>query len=541
MRNFFTLILVSLLITANTIAQTWIPVGDKGFTEGKAQYSEIAIDHMGTPYVVFQDQANNLKATVMKYNGTAWEIVGAPGFSYGEISYADIAIDASGTPYVVFSDDGYSNKSFVWKFNGTDWEIVGGEAAWKASSTQYNSLVLDNDGIPYIALRAAYNGGNITIIKLNDDGSWKLLGNFGACQDISLALDNSGIPYIVYQDVDWNKATVKKYNGYTWDSVGEEAFTSSMASNLSITFDSENVPFISFSLYGSSPALMSYNGSGWSYVGGNIITTEETGYATSFVFDSSDVPFVTYVVKSNDKIATVATFNGDSWEKVGDPQISDGESGYTRIAIDNDDIKYISFVDVANGEKLTVMKLVILPPEITTQPSNKFDVYSGVNVEFSVEATNPDSWQWQVSTDEGITFTDISDDAIYSDCNTSILSFTSNTDLTNYQFRCVLSNEGGTVTSDAATLTVKSPTGINSIEKEGVSIYPVPAKDILYIKSHEDLIVNAQIYDVHGKLLINKIDETNNIKLNLTNLHVGAYIVKIKTEKNTLTRKIIIE
>jgi len=541
MRKNFTLIFILLFLTVNTIAQTWIPVGNKGFTEGKVQYSEIAIDHLGTPYVVFQDHANALKATVMKYNGTAWEIVGTPGFSYGEIRHSDIVIDALGTPYVVFTDDGYSDQTFVYRFNGTDWEVVGGEAAWKASSTQYNSLAVDNEGTPYVALRAAYSGGNITVIKLDDNGSWKLIKNASACQDISLALDNSGIPYIVYQDSDWNKATVEKYNGYTWDLVGDKAFTSSLASNLSIAFNSENVPFISFSLYGSSPALMSYYESEWSYVGGNIITTEETGYSTSLAFDGGDIPFVTYVVKSNDKEATVTTFNGESWEKVGDPNVSEGEVSYTDIAIDADDTKYISYVDVANGEKLTVMKLVILPPEITTQPSNKFDVYSGVNVKFSVEATNPDNWQWQVSTDEGSTFANISDADIYSDFNTSELSFTANTELSNNQYRCVLSNEGGNVTSDAATLTVKSPTGIDSIEKDGISIFPVPAKDILYIKSNDELIVNAKIYDIHGKLLINETEESNYFKLNLNNLHSGAYIVKIKTEKNTITRKIIIE
>jgi len=541
MRNFFTLIIISLLLSVNAIAQTWIPVGAKGFTEGKAKYSKMAIDHMGTPYIVFQDQANDLKATVMKYNGTAWETVGTPGFSYGEISYADIAIDASGTAYVVFSDDGMHEHSYVWKFNGTDWEIVGGEAAWGYSTTQHNSLAIDNEGTPYIALRAAYAGGNIVIIKLNEYGTWNLLGNFGACQEISISLDNSGVPYIVYQDNDWNKATVMKLNDRTWELVGDKAFTTGGVGSLSLAFNSENTPFLSFALYANSPALMSYNGSEWNYVGGNIINASEQGYYNSMVFDSKDEPYITFCSTTNEKVATVTTFNGDSWEKIGDPKVSDGEVSYTDIAIDSDDTKYILYVDVANGEKLTVMKLVILPPEITTQPSNKFDIYSGVNVKFSVEATNPDTWQWQVSTNEGSTFTDISDTETYSNFNTSELSFTAITALNNYQYRCVLSNEGGTVTSDAATITVKSPTGINSIEKEGISIFPVPAKDVLYIKSNEDLIVNAQIYDVHGKLLINETEESNNIKLNLTNLHGGTYIVKIKTEKNILTRKIIIK
>lgn len=100
-------------------------------------------------------------------------------------------------------------------------------------------------------------------------------------------------------------------------------------------------------------------------------------------------------------------------------------------------------------------------PGITTQPSNA-SVTAGSTAKFTVAATGDGTltYQWQVSTDEGNTWSDVSGGK---DGNTN--SYTTDTAtmaMNGYKYRCVVNNsvnaEGTAVTSSAATLTVAPKT-----------------------------------------------------------------------------------
>ena len=65
----------------------WENVGSAGFSAGSVEYTSVAIDGSGTPYVVYQDGNNRRKATVKKYNGSSWVNVGSAGFSAGTALY----------------------------------------------------------------------------------------------------------------------------------------------------------------------------------------------------------------------------------------------------------------------------------------------------------------------------------------------------------------------------------------------------------------------------------------------------------------------
>ena len=45
----------------------WINIGNAGFSQGAVEYTSLALDSSNTPYVSYQDDANNSKVTVMKY------------------------------------------------------------------------------------------------------------------------------------------------------------------------------------------------------------------------------------------------------------------------------------------------------------------------------------------------------------------------------------------------------------------------------------------------------------------------------------------
>lgn len=92
---------------------------------------------------------------------------------------------------------------------------------------------------------------------------------------------------------------------------------------------------------------------------------------------------------------------------------------------------------------------VISAPTIGTQPASQ-TVTEGGTASFTVEATGEKlSYQWQQSTDSGQSWTDIggATDATY---NTEATT----TSMNGYQYRCVVSNSAGSITSDAVSLTV---------------------------------------------------------------------------------------
>ncbi len=102
----------------------------------------------------------------------------------------------------------------------------------------------------------------------------------------------------------------------------------------------------------------------------------------------------------------------------------------------------------SNAATLTVGTAV----SITTQPAST-SACEGTNASFNVTATGAVSYQWQVSTDGGTTFTNISG------ATGATLTLTSvTTAMNNNQYRVVITGNCNTVTSNAATLTVNAST-----------------------------------------------------------------------------------
>src|SRR5207248_2620483 len=88
-------------------------------------------------------------------------------------------------------------------------------------------------------------------------------------------------------------------------------------------------------------------------------------------------------------------------------------------------------------------------PTITTQPTNQ-TVTAGQTATFTAAATGSPTptVQWQVSTDGGVTFSNISG------ATSTTLSFTTTLSQSGNKYRAVFTNSAGSATTTAATLTV---------------------------------------------------------------------------------------
>ena len=86
-------------------------------------------------------------------------------------------------------------------------------------------------------------------------------------------------------------------------------------------------------------------------------------------------------------------------------------------------------------------------PTITTQPVNQFPA-GGATTTFTMAATVSSgtlSYQWQVSTDNAVTFTNLANTAPYSNATTAVLTVTGVTGAMNgYRYRGVATQASGT-------------------------------------------------------------------------------------------------
>ncbi|MBL7732602.1 MAG: hypothetical protein JNM88_15605 [Chitinophagaceae bacterium] len=101
-------------------------------------------------------------------------------------------------------------------------------------------------------------------------------------------------------------------------------------------------------------------------------------------------------------------------------------------------------------------------PSITAQPSNQ-TICEGGNTIFSITSAAATGFQWQLSTDGGATYGNITNGGVYSGATTATLTITGAVlAMNNNRYRCVASTQCGNTTSNAAILTVNAATAITA-------------------------------------------------------------------------------
>ena len=122
---------------------------------------------------------------------------------------------------------------------------------------------------------------------------------------------------------------------------------------------------------------------------------------------------------------------------------------YTTLDLNN--VKLYVLHATIHGNIIGTINVVGVAPTVTTQPSST-TVLSGTTASFAAAATGTltPTVQWQISTNSGSTWSDISG------ATSTTYSFTAATGNSGSQYRAVFTNQSGTVTTNAATLTVTS-------------------------------------------------------------------------------------
>lgn len=310
----------------------WVVVGGAGFSAALSNYTSLAIAPNGTPYIGYFDNGSSGKATVKKYNGTAWVDVGSAGFSASTAKYTNLALAPDGTPYIAYSDGSISNKATVQKFNGTAWVVVG--VAGFSSVILDINFAISPDGTPYVGYNdAGVNVKKFDGIAWVDVGTPKY-GGYGGIgfvtprtpAYIDIAFSSDGTPYIGYEDVGTtaasDKAVVIKLEGNKWVVLGKPGITGAHegSNNATLTISKNGTPFIGYIDFenGGKATVKKFNGVSWQNVG--IAGFSDTLVDNTFIATSPGD--TTYIIYNDETLfggagVTVKKFNGTIWETVG--------------------------------------------------------------------------------------------------------------------------------------------------------------------------------------------------------------------------------
>ncbi len=88
----------------------------------------------------------------------------------------------------------------------------------------------------------------------------------------------------------------------------------------------------------------------------------------------------------------------------------------------------------------------------------------------------------------------------------------------------------------------QEPKNGSSVTIENLNFYPNPVTNgKIYITSKNSASKEISIYDVLGKLVLQTTLNVNNKEVNVGALNSGVYIIKIKENDATATRKLIIK
>ena len=370
----FKLVFTVVAITAGSAvhAQSWQNVGMPGFTAGEADYESIAFGKNDTPYVAYQDQANNNGPTVMKFNGTSWVVVGTPGFTGNLANYTSLVMDSSGTPYVIFQDGNDTQKATVMKYNGSTWEALGSPGL-SIGIAGFTSLAIGSSDTLYamFADQADSCIPKLSVMKYNGS-SWVNIGppRFSPILTNGAAIAVHGnTPYITYPD----SSIVQLFNGSNWVPIGAPSPLIVGMQSTSLAVDNSGTPFVAYSdnANGYKATVIKYNGTAWVTVGSPDFTAGEADNVT-IAIDHSGVPFVVYSdAGTPDYYATVKKFDGTNWVTVGAAGLSGTLAQFPDIAINSAGIPYVFYQGFSGGQKGTAQKFATATGVTFPQPTPK--------------------------------------------------------------------------------------------------------------------------------------------------------------------------
>ncbi|MES2704231.1 MAG: Ig-like domain-containing protein [Bacteroidota bacterium] len=335
----------------------WLGVGAPGFSIGALTSLDMEINLAGDVYVAYTDAGDNNKAYVKRHNGATWETIGGGAISNAHCYIVGLSLDASGTPYVAYEEG--DTAVFVRKFNGTGWTTIGtaGVNGYPDMNAYTSHFTVGDDGTPYLVLQNdSWVGMYVT--KFNGVYWESITSNISAtlpAGSIEIKINKGGTPYIAYTDNSTGTLLVIKYDGSSWLPVG--GTIAGYISWPSLAFDASGNPYLGFQDYGNADkaSVRHFNGSSWEDVGIPGFTDNAVS-SPNLVVGSDGTPYLAYTdwVTS---LSTVAKYNGSTWEMIAGYPPSVSYSVGAQVAINGAGKPYLFYADLGLSANAVVVEL----------------------------------------------------------------------------------------------------------------------------------------------------------------------------------------
>lgn len=90
------------------------------------------------------------------------------------------------------------------------------------------------------------------------------------------------------------------------------------------------------------------------------------------------------------------------------------------------------------------------------------------------------------------------------------------------------------------TVNIVLGTGVKNNPLQAIKVYPVPANDRLFIQSPVQGAMQITLFDQTGRICRDQYATSNSTEMNVSDLASGIYFLRFETEKNTITKKVIL-
>ncbi len=198
--------------------------------------------------------------------------------------------------------------------------------------------------------------GQCSWASVGPTDSTTFYGNYGATDVISsLAISKSHNVCLAFSNANnGGKAAVLRYNGSNWSFLGGNGFSPGSINTPSLAFSANDTAYLAYSdgAYANRASVMKFNGTSWTSVGTPGFSGKSAKY-TSLVLNSKGQLFLAYQDSIN---ATVVTYNGSTWIPLGAPDFSPGKASFINLKISKADTLFIAYVDNSDTNRITVMK-----------------------------------------------------------------------------------------------------------------------------------------------------------------------------------------
>ncbi len=144
-------------------------------------------------------------------------------------------------------------------------------------------------------------------------------------------------------------------------------------------------------------------------------------------------------------------------------------------------------------------------PTIIDQPENQIQTCPNDYLFFTITGNDIDSYQWQVSEDEGGTWSILSNNTTYEGTTGYNLFVIADISLSDYQYSCIITNENGSLTSNAATLSfdteLPTVTCVEDKERtvlENTQTYTITGYEFDLAQSYDNCSLASVVNNING-------------------------------------------